>query len=224
MRTVQEHMLVVDNVHKAYQKEPVLNGVSFTCSPSQIVGICGSNGAGKTTLIHILASILPADQGSVSLCQIPITQPVQYRSMIGFVPQQVALSPQLTVRQNLHFWAAIKGFTGTKRREAVDSAAEMSHVTSFLQKKVARCSGGMARRVNLAAGLIGLPRLLLLDEPTAGIDEENRDAILKTILSLKDHNCTVLMVNHYYQELASVCDRIITLKDGVIAEAGVHGW
>ena len=217
-------MLKVDNIHKAYQQEKVLRGVSFTVQPSQIMGICGSNGAGKTTLIHILASILPPDQGTVALAQVPISQRSNYRSMIGFVPQHVALSPQLTVRQNLVFWASIRGLGGRERRETVETAAEMANVTAFWNKPVARCSGGMAKRANLAAGLIGYPRLLLLDEPTAGIDEENRDYILRAILRIKEQDCMVLMVNHYFQELAWVCDRIITLKDGVIAEAAAHGW
>ncbi len=217
-------MLIVENLHKAYKREPVLRGVSFTVQPAHVLGICGSNGAGKTTLISIIASILPPDQGSLSLMGIPIAQTGSYRAQIGYVPQNIALSPRLTVQQNLDFWAAIRGYKGQAMKDRVEEAAIQANVTAFLKKPLGRCSGGMARRANLAAGLIGRPHLILLDEPTAGIDEENRDLIMSTILTLKQSGCIILMVNHYYQELAMVCDRIITLKKGLVAEEGAHAF
>ncbi len=216
-------MLQVHNIHKAYRREPVLRGVSFELTPSHVLGLCGGNGAGKSTLIHILASILPPDQGTVQFMGVPLTQASRYRSQIGFVPQQIALSPNLTVKQNLAFWASIRGLTGNSKQAAMEEAAQMTNITGFWHKPVTRCSGGMARRANLAAGLIGLPRLLLLDEPTAGIDEENRDQILITVQALKQRGCTVVMVNHYAQELALICDRIITLKGGVGVETRHYG-
>jgi ABC-2 type transport system ATP-binding protein len=215
-------MLIVSDLHKAYKQEPVLQGVSFSLKPAAILGICGSNGAGKSTLIHVIATILPPDRGRLSLMGIPSARAGEYRRLIGFVPQNIALSPRLTVRQNLAFWASIKGLAGASLKRAVEEAAEFANVTAFWNKPLGRCSGGMARRTNLAAGLVGSPPLLLLDEPTAGIDEQNRDLILDTVLRLKQRGCMVLMVNHYHQELALVCDRIITLKDGVIAETSAH--
>ncbi|NLB43631.1 MAG: ABC transporter ATP-binding protein [Clostridiaceae bacterium] len=215
-------MLIAENIHKGYKREPVLRGVSFSMRPATILGICGSNGAGKTTLIHILASILPADSGQITLMGVPVSQARRYRAMIGFVPQHIALAANLTVRQNLVFWASLRGLNGQPLKTAVDAAAEMANVTAFLNKPRGRCSGGMAKRANLAAGLVGFPGLILLDEPTAGIDEENRDLILRTLTDLRRQGCMVLMVNHYLQEMAQVCDRIITLRDGVIAEADAH--
>jgi ABC-2 type transport system ATP-binding protein len=215
-------MLIVKDLYKSYQKEPVLRGVSFTVRPGSILGVCGSNGAGKTTLINIIASILPADGGQISVMDIPISAKADYRRSIGYIPQNIALSPRLTVRQNLEFWAAIRGYRGAELRAVIEQAANLANVSAFLNKSVNRCSGGMARRANLAVGILGNPRLVLLDEPTAGIDEENRDFILQTIRGLRDQGAIVLMVNHYFNELAAVCDRIITLRDGVIAEAGAH--
>jgi ABC-2 type transport system ATP-binding protein len=217
-------MLIADNLWKSYKREPVLRGVSFTVQPSNVLGVCGSNGAGKTTLISLVASILPPDQGSISLMGIPLGQIREYRQLIGYVPQNIALSPRLSVRQNLEFWAAIKGYHGKALQAVVEEAAIQSNVSGFLNKPVGRCSGGMARRANLAAGLIGQPRLVLLDEPTAGIDEDNRNLILGTIDGLKKKGCIVLMVNHYYNELAEVCDRIITLKNGIFAEEGAYDF
>jgi len=215
-------MLIAENLWKSYKREPVLHGVSFAVQPSSVLGVCGSNGAGKTTLISVVASILPPDQGSLTLMGIPLSQTAEYRRLIGYVPQNIALSPRLSVQQNLVFWAGIRGLRGHALQEAVDEAAVMANVTAFLKKPVGCCSGGMARRANLAAGLIGGPRLILLDEPTAGIDEENRDLILGTIRQLRDRGCIILMVNHYFSELAVVCDRIITLKNGQIAEEGAY--
>lgn len=217
-------MLIAENLWKAYKREPVLRGVSFVVQPASILGVCGGNGAGKTTLISLVASILPPDQGSLTLMGVPLSKTREYRQMIGYVPQNIALSPRLSVRQNLDFWAAIKGYQGRELKSQVEEAAIQANVTDFLNKPVSRCSGGMARRANLAAGLIGQPRLVLLDEPTAGIDEDNRDLILSTINDLKAKGCIVLMVNHYHNELAVVCDRIITLQNGVIAEEGAYAF
>lgn len=215
-------MLVAENLWKSYQKEPVLRGVSFAVRPASVLGICGGNGAGKTTLISLAASILPPDRGTLSLMGVPISQKNEYRRMIGYVPQNIALSPRLSVEQNLVFWASLKGLSGHRLQQAVADAAIRANVTSFMKKAVGRCSGGMARRANLAAGLVGNPLLVLLDEPTAGSDEANRDLILASVADLRNSGCIVLLVNHYASEMAQVCDRIITLKDGLIAEEGAH--
>jgi ABC-2 type transport system ATP-binding protein len=215
-------MLIVDNIHKSYKKEPVLRGITFAVPPSSILGLYGGNGTGKTTLIHIIASILPADRGTISLMGIPIVKAREYRSRIGFVPQEIALSPNLTVRQNLSFWASMHGLAGTSLKDAVEYAAEAGNVNPFINKLVSRCSGGMVRRVNLAVGLIGCPDLLLLDEPTAGIDEENRSLIFRTIFELRAKGRIIVMADHYYGELSKICDRIVTLQDGVITEGAAH--
>lgn len=215
-------MLSVRDIHMAYRREPVLAGVTFTAAPGTIVGICGSNGAGKTTLISVLASIVPPDQGEISLMGVPLNRPAEYRRMVGFVPQNIALAERLTVRQNLAFWGSLQGLKGPALKQATDAAASLANVTSFLDKTIAKCSGGMARRANLAAGLIGAPKLVLLDEPTAGLDEENRDLVLRAIQSLRSQGRIVLLVNHYASELALVCDRILTLRDGVVIEHEPH--
>jgi ABC-2 type transport system ATP-binding protein len=217
-------MLLAENLWKAYKREPVLCGVSFNVHPFSVLGICGGNGTGKTTLINVVASVLPPDQGDISLMGIPLRQKNEYRRHVGYVPQNLALSSRLTVEQNLVFSASIKGFSGKSLRLAVEEAAVRANVTGFLKKQVSRCSGGMARRANLAAGLIGSPSLVLLDEPTAGIDEENRVLILQSVVELRNAGCMVLIVNHYAHEMAKVCDRIITLKDGRIAEEMAYAY
>lgn len=212
--------LVVQNLCKSYGREGVLRGVSFTLSPGNALGVCGSNGAGKTTLIHLLASILTPDSGTITLFGVPAGRSRAYREKIGFVPQEIALSPRLTVRQNLDFWASMSGLSGKAREAAVEEAISLTNIGNFLHKRVSRCSGGMARRANLAAGLVGSPSLILLDEPTAGIDEDNRDAILLSVQSLQKAGRMVIMVNHYRLELESICGSIITLKDGQLMDNG----
>ena len=212
-------MLIVEDIHKAYKQETVLSGVSFEADPSTILGISGANGAGKTTLINIIASVLEPDSGQISLQGINIDHQAEYRSRIGYVPQAIALSERLSVYRNLEFWGAVRGLRGTRLKTAIEEAAWRSNVSDFLKKPVGQCSGGMARRANLAAGIIGDPFLILLDEPTAGIDEENRDLILKTITELRDQGRIILMVNHYANEMASICDRMIMLKSGRVAYA-----
>lgn len=215
-------MLLVKDIWKAYRKEQVLKGIHFQAVCGEIVGICGANGAGKTTLLSLIASILKPDKGEISLMNISVSDTKAYRRLIGYVPQTIALSPRLTVRQNLDFWASMAGYSGQARKDMVSWAAAMAKTEHFMNKPVGRCSGGMARRANLAAGLTGRPRLVLLDEPTAGIDAENRDIILDSIHSLKQRDCLVLMVNHYTDELERICDRIITLESGMIVEEGAY--
>ena len=217
--TLQDGLAVRD-LFKSYGREGVLRGVSFSLFPGSALGICGSNGAGKTTLLHLLASILKPDAGTITLFGIPAGRSRAYRQKIGFVPQEIALSPRLSVRQNLEFWASANGLKGKAKDAAVDEAIHLTNIASFLDKRVSRCSGGMARRANLAAGLVGRPSLILLDEPTAGIDEENRDAILHSVSGLKNEGRMVIMVNHYRLELENICDTIITLKEGHLLKNG----
>jgi ABC-2 type transport system ATP-binding protein len=212
-------MLEVQDIHKAYKQETVLAGVSFTVDPATILGISGSNGTGKTTLINIIASVLQPDSGQVRLQGVSIEKAPVYRTMIGYVPQSIALSNRLSVYRNLEFWGAVRGLKGPDLKLAIEEAAYRCNVADFLKKPVGQCSGGMARRANLAAGIIGNPYLILLDEPTAGIDEQNRDLILQSISDLRASGRIILMVNHYASEMASICDRLITLKDGRIEYA-----
>lgn len=212
-------MLAVKDIHKAYKQETVLAGVSFTVDPATILGISGSNGTGKTTLINIIASVLPPDGGQINLQGVSLDQAARYRALIGYVPQSIALSDRLSVYRNLEFWGAVRGLRGAELKRAIEEAAYRCNVADFLKKPIGQCSGGMARRANLAAGIIGNPYLILLDEPTAGIDEQNRDLILQTIIDLRASGRIILMVNHYASEMASVCDRLIILKDGKVSHA-----
>ncbi len=208
-------MLLVTDICKAYKKEKVLQGVSFSVSAG-ILGIYGSNGAGKSTLLHILAAVTKADSGQVFLDGIRPHEKSRYSKLVGFVPQKIALSQQLTVKQNLDFWAAMYGYSGPEKNRLVAEAAQLTNVTAFLKKPVKQCSGGMARLANLAAGIIGLPRLILLDEPTAGLDEQNRALLLQATSQLRDRGCIILMVNHYRAELNEICDQVILLQDGKV--------
>ena len=215
-----ESGLFVENLGKAYGREAVLRDISFSLLPGKALGICGGNGAGKTTLIHLLASILTPDTGRITLNGVPAERSRAYRKQIGFVPQEIALSPRLTVEQNLDFWASMRGLSGKALKTAVQEAIAFTNIGGFLGKRISRCSGGMIRRANLAAGLVGSPSLILLDEPTAGIDEENRDSILRAVKDLQKEGRMVVMVNHYRAELGTVCDSIITLQDGQLASQG----
>ncbi|NLC33042.1 MAG: ABC transporter ATP-binding protein, partial [Clostridiales bacterium] len=162
------------------------------------------------------------DTGRIILGGIPSGRSRAYREQIGFVPQEIALSPRLSVQQNMDFWASMRGLSGKTRKAAVSEAVELTNIGSFLDKRISHCSGGMIRRANLAAGLVGSPSLILLDEPTAGIDEENRDSILHAVKNLQKEGRMVVMVNHYRAELDLVCNRIITLQDGQLAPLGQY--
>lgn len=211
-------MLIVDNIRLRYGKEPILEGITFSAAPGEVIGLVGANGAGKSSLIEILAAVMPADSGTVKLFDVPIESRIRYLKMIGFVPQSIALTMHLSGRDNLYQWGALKGLSGNTLKEAVERAADLCDLTSFWDKPIYRQSGGMQRRVNLAAGLIGDPKLLLLDEPTAGLDRDSRDRIIEAIKKIKKDDVIVVMTNHYEPEQDLLADRQYILNEGVLCE------
>lgn len=211
-------MLKVNDVHLAYGKEPILEGITFVASPGEVVGLIGANGAGKSSLIEILAAVMPPDKGEVHLFDVSIEKRVPYLQMVGFVPQSIALTMHLSGKDNLRQWGALKGLSGDALTKAVDRAAALCDLTSFWQKPIFQQSGGMQRRVNLAAGLVAEPKLLLLDEPTAGLDKESRTHVLNAIQRIKEDGVIVVMTNHYEPEQALLADRQYVLNEGVLCE------
>lgn len=209
-------MLHVRGITLRYGREAILNGIDFSAAPGQVVGLLGANGTGKSSLIEILAGVLRPDAGSVTLFDVPLTERRRYLDMVGFVPQSVALTMHLSGRDNLRQWGALKGLSGQALARAVAETAGLCEIESFWHKPVYRQSGGMQRRINLACGLIGQPKLLLLDEPTVGLDEDSRHSVLHAIEAIKTQGVTVVMTNHYEPEQTRVADIKYVLDEGVL--------
>lgn len=213
--------LSVRGLSKAWAAQQALDHISFEQTAGSILGFSGDNGAGKSTLLKILASVLGRDRGQVSFGGISLDDHGPWRRMTGYVPQDLALDERLPVRDTLKFWAAARGLSKTDQAYILQAAAADPLISDFLDKTIRQCSGGMARRVSLIVGLLGDPRLLLLDEPFAGADQDSREMMIGRLLQLRSRGCTILVASHEPEVLDRLCDRILVLKDGKLTEAAV---
>lgn len=190
-----------------YGAERVLDSVSLEIREGEALGIYGRNGAGKSTLIEIMAGTLRPASGE-RICAEDIAGEICY------VPQDIALYPSLTGKQNLDFWAEAYGLFGRGRRERVQKLLKLMNLSDKANKRVETYSGGMKRRLNMAAALAVRPKLLLLDEPTAGADDASVAVMLAMVKRMKESGTAVVLISHIKEELNAVCDRIVTLSGG----------
>ena len=190
-----------------YGGERVLDGVSIDIAKGDTIGIHGRNGAGKSTLMGIMAGTLKPTSGSVSVSP-------ALRGKICCVPQDIALYPSLTGKQNLEFWAEAYGLFGKAEKLRVDYLLKLVGLTEKANKRVETYSGGMKRRLNMAAGLVITPALLLLDEPTVGADDDSVHVMLDTVRRMNSCGTAVVMISHIEEDLTGVCRRIVTLSEG----------
>jgi ABC-2 type transport system ATP-binding protein len=213
-----EEFLVAQDLHKSFRDLKAVNGVSFSINKGEIFGLLGPNGAGKTTTIRILSTIIPADQGEVTIGGYSLkNNPQEARGLIGICPQEMALYPEMSAFDNLVFFARMVGMTTQEAREQAMGNLELMGLTERAKKgRVDKFSGGMKRRVNLAIALMGHPQLLFLDEPTVGIDPQSRNNIYEIIEGLRDKGMTILYTTHYMEEADRLCKRIAIMDGGKI--------
>jgi ABC-2 type transport system ATP-binding protein len=214
-RILQRIMLEVRSLHKRYGDLTAVHEVSFAAREGEMVGLLGPNGAGKTTTVSMIAGLLPPDSGEVRIAGGVVrseTDPVKRR--MGLVPQEVALHDELTARENLALAGALYGMSGAALRSAMDRSLEIAGLTDRAKDRTATFSGGMKRRLNLAAALLHDPQILLLDEPTVGVDPQSRNAIFTNLEQLKARGKTLVYTTHYMEEAERLCDRIIIIDHG----------
>src|SRR6202167_5893450 len=218
-------MLEVNGLTKNYGKLVAVDGVSFRADSGATIGLLGPNGAGKTTTVSIIAGLLSPDSGEVLIEGRQVksdTDPVKLK--IGLVPQDMALYDQLSARDNLTSFAALYSLSGAKATQAIDGALQLVELSDRAADKVATFSGGMKRRLNLAAALLHDPQILLLDEPTVGVDPQSRNAIFDNLETLKKRGKTLVYTTHYMEEAARLCDRLIIVDHGkVVANDTLQG-
>jgi ABC-2 type transport system ATP-binding protein len=218
-------MLEVNNLTKNYGKLMAVSGVSFRVDRGETIGLLGPNGAGKTTTVSIIAGLLDADSGEVLIEGKQVksdTDPVKLK--IGLVPQDMALYEKLTARDNLTFFAALYSISGAKANAAIAEVLTLVGLTDRAGDKVETFSGGMKRRLNLAAALLHDPQILLLDEPTVGVDPQSRNAIFDNLEALKKRGKTLIYTTHYMEEAERLCDRIVIVDHGkVVANDTLQG-
>jgi ABC-2 type transport system ATP-binding protein len=216
-------VLVCSDLHKRFGSRVAVDGVGFHIAPGERYGLLGPNGAGKTTTISMVCGLLRADAGKVEVAGVRVNdRATKAKAAIGYVPQEIALYPDLTGRENLRFFARLYGLRGACRDERVDACLDLVGLADRADDRVDKYSGGMQRRLNIAAGLLHEPRLLVLDEPTVGVDPQSRNAILESIEALGTSGLAVLYTTHYMEEAQRLCDRIGILDEGRLIAEGTR--
>ncbi|MBO4416417.1 MAG: ABC transporter ATP-binding protein [Lachnospiraceae bacterium] len=215
-------MLELWNVSKSYRKVKVVDSVSFSVEGGQTLGIVGANGAGKTTLTSMIATLLKPDEGDIVLFgEDLVNHPDRVRPMIGYVPQDIALYETLSGLDNLKFWGKVNGVTGKLLKERIDSVCKMIRFDdSLLKKRVADYSGGMKRRLNIGVALLHEPKLVIMDEPTTGIDMQSGSQILEAIEELRKSGIAVIFVGHYMEEIERISTHLCVMNGGKAAYFG----
>jgi ABC-2 type transport system ATP-binding protein len=214
-------VLEVENLRKTFGDLVAVDGISFSVKEGEIFGFLGPNGAGKTTTISMICGLLQPSDGEIRVEGLALAENArEVKRRLGVVPQEVAVYSELSARENLHFWGGIYGLKGNELRERVEEMLVQVGLEERAKEPVKNFSGGMKRRLNLAMGLIHRPKLILLDEPTVGIDPQARHKILDIVETITKSGQTVLYTTHYLEEAESFCDRLAIIDHGKILAEG----
>lgn len=210
--------MVVERVSRSFGKRTVLDQVSLEVGKGEIFGLLGPSGSGKTTLVRLITGLDVPDGGTVKLLGEPMPR-LNMLARIGYMAQSDALYGELTAQENLAFFASLYGMKGTRLANRIQETAELVKLSGELGKQVALFSGGMKRRLSLAVALMHEPEVLVLDEPTVGIDPVLRKSIWQELDGLRKHGVTILVTTHVMDE-ADKCDRLAMIRDGRVIAAG----
>jgi len=220
---VNDSVLSCTGLRKRFGDVQAVNGISFRIAAGETYGLLGPNGAGKTTTISIVCGLLEPDAGAVEVAGAPMTtRSVAAKAAIGYVPQDLAIYPDLTAAENLRFFARLYGIPSAQARERVAEVLEVVGLADRGDDQAQTYSGGMKRRLNIGIGLLHRPRLLVLDEPTVGVDPQSRNAILESVERLAGEGMAVLYTTHYMEEAERLCDRIGIVDLGELEAEGTR--
>ncbi len=216
-------VLTANGLVKSFGDRKAVDDVSFEIAAGETYGLLGPNGAGKTTTISMICGLLHKDAGTVVVDGNPIeVNSVSARDALGYVPQDLAIYPDLSAGENLSFFASLYGMGGTERQQAVDRVLELTGLSDRAKDKAGEFSGGMKRRLNIGIGLLHGPKLLMLDEPTVGVDPQSRNAILDSVDTLGTEGLAVLYTTHYMEEAERLCDRVGIIDQGKLIAEGTR--
>ncbi|MDM8535989.1 ABC transporter ATP-binding protein [Desulfobacterales bacterium HSG17] len=219
-------VLIAENLKKTYSKtgNTALKDFSLNIKESEIFGLLGPNGAGKTTVISIMSSLIQPDRGQVRICGIDVFKhPAKARNCFGLVPQDIALYPDLTARENLMYFGRMYGLMGKKLKTRVMESLELAGLAQKADQRISTYSGGMKRRANLAASILHKPCLIFLDEPTVGIDAQSRNMILEKLVLLRQEGISMVYTTHYMEEAEMLCTQVGIIDEGEIIIKGEPG-
>ncbi|WP_391559814.1 ABC transporter ATP-binding protein [Robertmurraya sp.] len=214
-------MLQVEEVLKSYDKNEVVRGISFHVQKGESFGLLGPNGAGKSTTIGMISGIITPDKGAIKVDGLSVTKnALDIKRKIGVVPQEIALYPTLSAKENLLFWGKMYGLTRNEAKKRANEVLEYVGLSERAKEKIETFSGGMKRRVNIGASLMHKPELLIMDEPTVGIDPQSRNHILETVKELNKNGMTIIYTSHYMEEVEFLCNRIGIIDKGKMIALG----
>jgi linearmycin/streptolysin S transport system ATP-binding protein len=213
----------VDCLYKSFGDFQAVQGATFSARAGEVLSLLGPNGAGKSTTISMLSGLLAPTDGDACIMGFSVTkQPELAKASLGVVPQDIALYPDLSARENLVFWGKMYGLRGAALKARVDEVLEIIGLTDRQKDHVGKFSGGMKRRVNIGAALLHKPAVVIMDEPTVGIDPQSRRHILDNVKELNQQGMTVLYTTHYMEEAAELSHHIAIMDKGKVIAYGTH--
>ena len=208
----------IKGLKKTFGDLTAVDGISITVEPGEIHGILGPNGAGKSTTIGCITGLLPYDSGSVTYEN---AQPIgKWKRNIGYIPQDLAIYPDLSAEENVRFFCSLYGFKGSELKKKTEEALDFVGLLEVKRKKASEFSGGMKRRLNMACGIVHSPKLIIMDEPTVGIDPQSRNRILENVKALNKKGATILYTTHYMPEVEEICNKITVIDHGKVIASG----
>ena len=213
------NVLDVSDARKAFGPVTALDGAGFELRQGELLALLGPNGAGKTTLIRAIAGRVKLDAGQIRIFGDPVS-PGRSHPALGIVPQEIAVYPLMSARENLEVFGALQGLSGATLKTQVAWALEHTGLADRAAEPVSRFSGGMRRRLNIACGIVHRPRLVLLDEPTVGVDPQSRDRIYDMLAALMTDGVSLLLTTHHLEEAEARCSRTVIIDHGRVIAAG----
>lgn len=212
------NILEVKNLNKKYDSNTVVNNINFTLEKGKILGFLGPNGAGKSTTISMITGLVSPTSGEI-IFEEKLKGISSFKEHIGLVPQDFALYFDLTAEENVSFFCGLYGFKGKELKNRVKRALEFVGLSDVKKKRARDFSGGMKRRLNIACAIAHTPKLIIMDEPTVGVDPQSRNHILESVKKLKEDGATIIYTSHYMEEIEEICDVIAIMDHGnIIAE------
>ena len=215
------NQIQIQNLSKDYLDVKALKKININITKGSLFGILGPNGAGKTTLLRTIATLISPDEGTIKINNIDVMkEPRKIRELIGYVAQEIALDKILTGRELLDFQADLYHIDQSNKLERIELLINQLDMQNWIDRKCGTYSGGMKRRIDLAAGLLHLPKVLILDEPTVGLDIESRNIIWQLLKDLRNNGMTIILSSHYLDEIDKLADRLVIIDDGRVIAQG----
>jgi len=222
MAVAADDLLTIESLGYRYGERVAVRAASLACRRGEILGLLGPNGAGKTTLLSCVSGLLAGHDGAMTFAGTPFRPATDAaaRARLGLVPQDLAVYDDLTARENLVFFARLQGVRAGEVPSAVERALALAGLADRADDLVRAFSGGMKRRLNLVVGDLHEPELLLLDEPTVGVDPQSRNHLFESLRALRERGRTLIYTSHYMEEVQRLCDRVAVMNDGAVVAVG----